>query len=138
MGYIPGVKNMTQGVKNFNIDTETFRNLFDSSLDEIPSICREEPGITAKSIVDETLNRAIIRDSNGTLTPFHSPRLVLLNYEEAPHRMGSVNEEIFYLARELNGDTFCHNLTEIGEAVGNLTKNSVSKRIKRIADACTN
>ena len=88
--------------------------------------------------MEETLNKAIIRDPNGSLIPFHSPRLVLLDYEEPPTGMGVVNEEIFYLAKELGGNTFCHNLTEIGNVVGGLTKTSVAKRIRRIADAYNN
>lgn len=137
MGYIPGVKNMTQGVKKFKIETETFRNLFDDGLDDIKSSFQKEPHVSAKDMVEDTLSRAIIRDPNGTLTPFHSPRLILLDHEEPPPGMGDVNEKIFCLAGELNGDTFCHNLTEIGNAVGGLTKTSVAKRIRRIADTYT-
>jgi hypothetical protein len=133
MGYIPGVKNITQGINLFGIETETFRNAFDRGLDLISKLDTQEfSDRSAYEIVEEALGAGLIRDANGKMAYFDSPRLVLLTLKPSAYLRG-LNLEIFNMARKMNGNTFRYSLDEMAKEFG-LSKTAVAKRIRRISD----
>jgi len=134
MGYIPEVVNLTQGIRRFKVDPSSFRASFDSGLEKLTEMGYQETSKEAHEIVDEAVNRGIIRDPNGTVSPINSPRLRLLGIEDTKSNLEGRELDLLQMATELERNVFRYSLSEMGEKLGGLSKTAVSKRIKRIAD----
>jgi len=137
MGYIPNGENLSQASKNFKIEIHALIEAFDRGLDTLVGLPGIMEPINAQLLIDECMESGLIRDPNGKICFFNSPRLRLL--ELTNH--GSLTDkdlEIYRLARELNGQQLTYSLDQIAKLVGLPSNIAVAKRIKRIVDSLEN
>jgi len=132
MGYVPGVDNITQGIKRFGVDTVSFRDAFDRGLDKLHQL-KGFGSVDAHNLVEEAVNNGVIKDHNAKSAFFNSPRIELLELNN-PSSLNETNLRIWQLARDTVDGRFRYSLKEIGDLTGGLSKISVAKRIRRIVD----
>lgn len=133
MGYVPGIANLTQGCRKYGIDPEALRDAFDRGLEVMDSAGFAELHEAASYIVNDALSGGVIRDPNGHLAFFNSPRIAFVHSEPpAAATIGETNLVIFHLARQVEAGSFKYSLTEIGKKVGGLTKGAVAHRLNYI------
>lgn len=131
MGYVPGVNNLTQGTKFFHINKEAFSKAFDRGVDLLNSTNSSRETVDAFAVVENTISQGLIRNPDGTIASSESPRLKLSSFTNT-EILSDQNRQIYFLAKELNGNQFRYSIEEIGRIVGGLSVFSISHRINRI------